>query len=45
LGRGLEAYDEPAVKKITDQLVKSEYKSAVLVAEIAKSYPFRYRRN
>lgn len=45
LGRGLEPYDEPALKKITDQLAASEYKSAVLVAEIVKSYPFRYRRD
>jgi mono/diheme cytochrome c family protein len=45
LGRGLEPYDELAVRKITDQLARSEYKSATLVAEVAKSYPFRYRRN
>jgi hypothetical protein len=45
LGRGLEAYDEAAVKKITDQLARGEYKSATLVAEVAKSYPFRYRRS
>ena len=43
--RGLEPYDEPALKKITDQLAGSEYKSTVLVAEIVKSYPFRYRRD
>jgi hypothetical protein len=45
LGRGLEHYDEPALKKITDQLAASEYKSTVLVAEIVKSYPFRYRKD
>jgi hypothetical protein len=45
LGRGLEDYDEGPVKKITDELGRSEYKSSVLVAAIAKSYPFRYRRN
>ena len=45
LGRGLEFYDEPAIKNITDQLAGCGYKSTVLVAEIAKSYPFRYRRN
>jgi hypothetical protein len=45
LGRGLEFYDEGPVKKITDQVSKSEYKSTVLIAEIVKSYPFRYRRN
>jgi hypothetical protein len=45
LGRGLEPFDQVAVKKITDELAKGEYKSVVLVAEIAKSYPFRYRKN
>jgi hypothetical protein len=45
LGRGLEFYDEGPVKKITDSLAKSDDKSTVLVIEIVKSYPFRYRRN
>jgi hypothetical protein len=45
LGRGLEFYDEPTIKNITDQLAGCGYKTTVLVAEIAKSYPFRYRRN
>jgi hypothetical protein len=45
LGRGLEAYDEPALKKITDELARAEYKSTTLIAGIVKSYPFRYRRN
>ncbi len=45
LGRGLEFYDEGPVKKITDEVAKAEYKSTALVVEIAKSYPFRYRRN
>jgi hypothetical protein len=45
LGRGIEFYDEAPVKKITDQLAKSDYKSTALIVEIARSYPFRYRRN
>ena len=45
LGRGLEYYDQPAVKGITDALAGDEYRSSTLVVEIAKSYPFRYRRN
>jgi hypothetical protein len=45
LGRGLEYYDEGPVKKITDSLAKSDDKSTILVIEIVKSYPFRYRRN
>jgi mono/diheme cytochrome c family protein len=45
LGRGLEPYDRVAVKKISDELARSEYKSAMLVSAIARSYPFRNRRN
>jgi len=45
LGRGLEYYDQAAVLKIDEAVEKSEYRSSVLVAEIVKSYPFRYRRN
>jgi hypothetical protein len=45
LGRGIEYYDEPTIAQITDVLAKSDYRSTVLVAEIVKSFPFRYRRN
>jgi hypothetical protein len=45
LGRGLEPPDQPAIKRITDQLAQQNYNSTVLVTEITKSYPFRYRRN
>ena len=45
LGRGLEFYDAPAVKKITRALEKDNYRSATLIIEIAKSFPFQYRRN
>jgi hypothetical protein len=45
LGRGLEPYDIPAVRKITEALAKEDYRSATLVREIVKSYPFRYRKN
>lgn len=45
LGRGIEYYDEAAVTQIVDALAKSDYRSTVLVAEIVKSYPFRYRGN
>jgi hypothetical protein len=45
LGRGLEYYDQPTVKEITDALEKNGYKSSTLILEIVKSYPFRYRRN
>lgn len=45
LGRGLEAYDLPAVRKITDNVLKSDCRSHVLIAEIVRSYPFLYRQN
>jgi hypothetical protein len=44
LGRGLEPYDEPALAAITAAVAKDGDKSHTLVAAIAKSYPFRYRR-
>ncbi len=45
LGRGLEYYDQPTVKEITDALAEDGYKSSTLVMGIVKSHPFRYRRN
>jgi hypothetical protein len=45
LGRGLEYYDQPTVLKIAAELANKDYRSDTLVAEIVKSYPFRYRRN
>jgi Protein of unknown function (DUF1592)/Protein of unknown function (DUF1588)/Protein of unknown function (DUF1587)/Protein of unknown function (DUF1585)/Protein of unknown function (DUF1595)/Ca-dependent carbohydrate-binding module xylan-binding/Planctomycete cytochrome C len=44
LGRGVEYYDKPALDKIVAALAKHDYKFSVLVAEIAKSDPFRLRR-
>ena len=45
LGRGLEAYDLPTVRSITQTVLKSDCRSHVLLAEIVKSYPFLYRQN
>ena len=45
LGRGLDYYDMPTVNRISRQLAANDYRSAVLVAEIARSLPFQYRRN
>jgi len=44
LGRGLEHYDRPAIDAVVAALAKNEYKFSVLVTEITKSLPFRYRR-
>jgi cytochrome c553 len=45
LGRELQPADAPAVKAITADLEKDGYKFSVLVAGVAKSFPFRHRRN
>jgi hypothetical protein len=45
IGRGLEYYDAPTVKSIGKTLAENDYRSSVLISEIVKSYPFRYRRN
>ena len=44
LGRGLESYDRPAVRTITDRLAASGYGLQTLVREIVRSLPFRARR-
>jgi stalled ribosome alternative rescue factor ArfA len=45
LGRGLEAYDLPAVRRITQSVLKSDCRSHTLIVEIVKSYPFQFRKN
>jgi uncharacterized protein DUF1588/uncharacterized protein DUF1585/uncharacterized protein DUF1592 len=45
LGRGLEYYDAPAVRQITRDTAKSEYRFAALVLGIVNSAPFRMRRS
>jgi hypothetical protein len=45
LGRGLEPYDIPTVRKITVAVAKDNYRSGTLLREIVKSYPFQYRKN
>jgi hypothetical protein len=45
LGRGLEFYDTPAVRKISKALAQDGYHSVTLIQEVVRSYPFQYRRN
>ncbi|QDU45954.1 hypothetical protein Mal52_44510 [Symmachiella dynata] len=45
LGRGLEYYDKCAVDSICEALAKDDYKFTTMFLEIAKSDPFRNRRN
>jgi hypothetical protein len=44
LGRGLEAYDMPTVRKIVRDAADDDYRFAALVQGIANSTPFRMRR-
>jgi hypothetical protein len=44
LGRGLERYDRPAVKKIIEQLAANDFRFDVLVSGIVESLPFQMRR-
>jgi len=45
LGRGVEYYDASTIKGIRKALADNEYRVSTLVTEIAKSYPFQYRRD
>jgi hypothetical protein len=45
LGRGLEPYDIPTVRKITQAVAHDGYRSDTLIQDIVKSYPFQYRSN
>jgi hypothetical protein len=44
LGRGLEYYDLPAVRSITRQAAKDDYRMSALVTAIVQSTPFQMRR-
>jgi len=44
LGRGLEYYDMPAVRKIVHDAARSNYKLSAVILGITKSLPFQMRR-
>ena len=44
LGRGVEAYDMPAIRKIMRDAASGGYKMQDLILGIVESYPFHYRR-
>jgi uncharacterized protein DUF1592/uncharacterized protein DUF1588/uncharacterized protein DUF1587/uncharacterized protein DUF1595/uncharacterized protein DUF1585 len=44
LGRGLEYYDQPAIRAITRGAATENYKFSAMVTEIVKSVPFQMRR-
>jgi uncharacterized protein DUF1592/uncharacterized protein DUF1588/uncharacterized protein DUF1585/uncharacterized protein DUF1587/uncharacterized protein DUF1595/cytochrome c len=45
LGRGLEYYDMPAVRKILADTARDGYRVQSIILGIVNSYPFRYRAN
>ena len=44
LGRQLEYYDEPAIRKIIARLEANDYRFQTVLREIVTSYPFRYKK-
>jgi uncharacterized membrane protein YeaQ/YmgE (transglycosylase-associated protein family) len=44
LGRGLEYYDQPALRAIARDAAKENYRMSALIAAIVKSTPFQMRR-
>jgi hypothetical protein len=44
LGRGVEFYDAPAIRKIVKDAAKEDYKFSSIILGIAKSVPFQMRR-
>jgi hypothetical protein len=44
LGRGVEYYDAPAVRKIVSDAEKDGYRFSSLILGIVKSVPFQLRR-
>jgi hypothetical protein len=45
LGRGVEYYDASTVKAIRKAVAENGYRMSTLLMEVAKSYPFQYRRD
>ena len=45
IGRGLESYDQPAVREIRRRVEAAEHRFSALVAAIVDSVPFRLRRS
>jgi mono/diheme cytochrome c family protein len=45
LGRGVEAYDQPVIRKISRESATADYRWSVVITNIAKSMPFQMRRS
>jgi hypothetical protein len=44
LGRGVESYDQPAVREIAGEAARGDYRFSAFVTAIVKSTPFQMRR-
>jgi hypothetical protein len=44
LGRGVESYDQPAIRKIASSLAADDYRATSLVLGIVNSVPFQMQR-
>jgi hypothetical protein len=44
LGRGIQPYDKPTIRRITQQAAASGYGFQTLVREVTRSLPFQQRR-
>ena len=44
LGRGVDYYDAPAIRKIVKDAAKDDYRFSSLILGIVKSVPFQMRR-
>ena len=44
LGRGVEAYDQPAVRAIVREAAESDYRFSDLILGVVQSAPFQLRR-
>src|SRR5439155_24344993 len=45
LGRGLEYYDQPAVRAITREAAQHDYRISSVIVAITRSTPFQMRRS
>jgi len=45
LGRGVEYYDAPAMRKIMQEAARSKYSWSSIILGIVKSVPFQMRRS
>ncbi len=45
LGRGIEFTDSPTIRLLSGNLIKNDFDSHELIADLVYSYPFRYRRS